>query len=180
MTQVVQSNLEASGIEWPAFRYPIPCMAHIIHLSLCAFMGYRGLKGCAKSWEAHERNQQFGQNECIDIGKSQWLRKEGNSGFNTVSAMIPGLAKIFWKQGIWRDFQSGDTDIQKAANACCIDYADTESSKWVHWMSISQSANPITTDSGWEDTMDIDAGVSWASLLITSIQQRVAQGSKIH
>jgi len=60
-------------------------------------MSSLGVKGCAKSWEAHERDQQFGENESIDIGKSQRLRKEGNARINTVSATRPGLAKIIEK-----------------------------------------------------------------------------------
>jgi len=72
-------------------------MAHIIHLALGAFMGSLGVKGRTKSWEAHEHYQQFVQNENIDIGNSQRLRKEGNARINKVSAMKPGLAKIIGK-----------------------------------------------------------------------------------
>jgi hypothetical protein len=97
MTRELQSTLEASGIEWPALRNHIPCMAHVIQLALGAFMSSLGVKGRTKSWEAHERNQQFGENESIDIGKSQRLPKEGNSRINKVSAMRPGLAKIIEK-----------------------------------------------------------------------------------
>jgi hypothetical protein len=56
-----------------------------------------GVKGSIKSWEAHQRNQQFGEIESIDIGQSQRLRKEGNARINMVSAMRPGLAKIIEK-----------------------------------------------------------------------------------
>jgi len=97
MTRELQSTLEASGIEWPALRNHIPCMAHVIQLALGAFMSSLGVKGRTKSWEAHERDQQFGENESIDIGKSQRLRKEGNARINKVSAMKPGLAKIIEK-----------------------------------------------------------------------------------
>jgi hypothetical protein len=45
----------------------------------------------------HEHDQQFGENESMDIGKSQRLRKEGNARINTVSAMRPGLAQIIKK-----------------------------------------------------------------------------------
>jgi len=72
-------------------------MAHIIQLALSAFMSSLGVKGRTKSWEAHERNQQFGENESIDVGKSERLRKEGNARINKVSAMRPGLAKIIEK-----------------------------------------------------------------------------------
>jgi len=94
MTCELQSTLEDSGIEWPALRNHIPCMAHVIQLALGAFMSSLGEKGRTKSWEAHERDQQFGEHESIDIGKSQRLRKDGNARINKVSAMRPGLAKI--------------------------------------------------------------------------------------
>jgi hypothetical protein len=69
-------------------------MAHVIQLALGAFMSSLGVKDRTKFWEAHERDQQFGENESIGIGKSQSLRKEGNARNNKVSAMKPGLAKI--------------------------------------------------------------------------------------
>jgi hypothetical protein len=97
MRRELQSTLEASGIEWPALRNHIPCMAHVIQLTLGAFMSSLGVKGLTKSWEAHERDQQFGENESIDIGKSERLRKEGNARINKVSAMRPGLANIIEK-----------------------------------------------------------------------------------
>jgi hypothetical protein len=46
-------------------------MVHIIQLALGAFMRSLGVTGRTKSWKAHERDQQFGKNESIDIGKSQ-------------------------------------------------------------------------------------------------------------
>jgi len=97
MTCELQSTHEASGIEWPALRNHIACMAHVIQLALGAFMSSLGVKGRTKCWEAHERDQQFGENESIDIWNSKRLRKEGNARINTVSAMKPGLTKIFEK-----------------------------------------------------------------------------------
>jgi len=67
-------------------------LAHVIQLALGAFKRGLGVKGHTKSWEAHVRDQQFGDNERIDIGKSQRLRKDGNARINKVSAMGPGLA----------------------------------------------------------------------------------------
>jgi len=87
MTRELQTSLEPSGIEWPALRHHIPCMAHIIQLSLGAFMSSVGVKGRTKSWEAHERDQQFAENESTDIGKSQRLRNKVNARINKVSAM---------------------------------------------------------------------------------------------
>jgi len=72
-------------------------MGHVIQLALDAFMSSLGVEGHTKSLEAHERDQQFGENDSIDIGKSQRLRKEGNARINKVSAMRPGLAKIIEK-----------------------------------------------------------------------------------
>jgi hypothetical protein len=69
-------------------------MAHVIQLAVGAFMSSLGVKSRTKSWESHEHDQQFGENQSIDIGKSQRLRKEGNARINKVSAMKPGLAKI--------------------------------------------------------------------------------------
>jgi len=83
------------------------------------------VKGRTKSWEAHVRDQQFGENESIDIGKSQRLRKDGNARINKVSAMRPGLAKLIEKVGISWYFESPEADIHKAENACCINYANT-------------------------------------------------------
>jgi hypothetical protein len=60
-------------------------------------MSSLSVKGRTKSWEAHERDQQFGVNESIDVGKSQRLRKQGNARINKVSAMRPGFAKIIEK-----------------------------------------------------------------------------------
>ena len=97
MTCELLSTLEASAIQWPALSNHIPCMAHIIQLALGAFMSSLSVKGRTKSWEAHERDQQSGENESTDNGKSQRLRKEGNARINKVSAMKPGLAKMIEK-----------------------------------------------------------------------------------
>ena len=97
MTCELQSTLEAFEIEWAALRNYIPCMAHVIQLASGAFMSSLSVKGGTKSSEANERDQHFGENEIIDIKKSQRLRKEGNARINKVSAMRPGLAKIIEK-----------------------------------------------------------------------------------
>ena len=110
MTRELQSTLEASGIVWPAVRNHIPCMVHIIQWAIGAFMSSLGGKGHTKSWEAHDRDQQFGENESIHIRKSQRLRKEGNTRINMVSAMKPGLAKIIKKVRISWCFESLELD----------------------------------------------------------------------
>ena len=137
MSGVPQLTLEASGMEWPALRNHIPWMAHIIHLALGAFMSSLGVKGRTKSWGAHKCNQQFGDNECVDIGKSQRHTKKGNDRLNMVSAMRCGLAKIVEEVRISRNFELPETGLQRAANTCCIDDADTGMSKQVHWLTNS-------------------------------------------
>jgi len=132
MTRELQSTLDTFGIEWPALRNCIPCMAHLIQLSLGAFMSNLGVKCCTKSWEAHQRDQQLIENESTDIGKNQRLRKEGNARINKVSAMRPGSAKIIEKVCISTYYESAETDHHIAENTCCIDYADTWTSKRVY------------------------------------------------
>jgi len=46
--------------------------------------------------------------------------------------MKPGFAMILEKVRISRYFESADTHLHIAENACCIDYANTWSSKRVH------------------------------------------------
>jgi len=179
MTRELQSTREASGIEWPALRNHIPCMAHIIQLSLGAFMSSLGVKGHTKSWEAHEHDQQFGEDKSIDIGKSQRLRKEGNARINKVLAMRPGLATIIEKLHISWYFESPDIHLHIPENACCIDYADTRLSKWVHWLSKSRTLHRRTSDDGYEDMMELYTGVAWAHLPTTGIHTRVASKSEI-
>jgi len=179
MTRKLQSTLQASGIQWPALRNHIPCMALTLQLTLAAFMRSLGVKGLTQSWEAHGHDQPFGEDGSIDIGNSQRHREAGNARINTVLAMRPALAKIIEKVRIWRYFENPETDSCRGANACCINYADTWSSKRVHWLSTTQSANSSTTCDQCEDMVQFITGVTWASLPITRIHPRVAQQSEI-
>ena len=90
-------------------------------LAVDSFMSSLGVKGRTKSWEAHEHDQQFGENEHLDIGKSQRLLKEGNARINKVSSMRLGLAKIIEKVHISRYFDCAETDLHIAENDCCND-----------------------------------------------------------
>jgi len=129
ITGVQQSTLEASGIELPALRNHIPSMAHVIQLALGAFMSSLSVKGCTRSWEANEGDQQLEENESTVIGRSQRLRKEGNARIKKASAMSPGLTNIIEKVPISCYFESPGTDLHITEKACCIDYADTRPSK---------------------------------------------------
>ena len=97
MTRELQSTFDAAGISWPAMRNYIACMVHVSQVALGAFMRSLGVKGHTKSWEDNQRNQQFGENECTDIGYSQTMRKKTTARINKVSAMSSGLAKIIEK-----------------------------------------------------------------------------------
>jgi len=97
MTRQLQSTLQAFAMKCPALRNRIPCMAHVIRLAIGALISSIGVKGCTRSWEAHEHDQQFGENEIIHIGKSQRFRNKGYARINMVSAMKPGSAKIIEK-----------------------------------------------------------------------------------
>jgi len=180
MTPELQSKLKASGIEWPALRNHIPWMAHVIQLALGAFMSSLGVKGRTKSWEAHERDQQLGETKSIDIGKSQWLRKEGNARINKVSAMRPGIAKIIEKVRSSWYFESPEADLHIAENACWMNYTDTWLPKRVHSLSKSQSLHCGTSDYGWEHTFELYSGVARVRLPITGIYTRVASEPKLH
>jgi len=180
MTSEPQSTLEGAGIKWPALRNHIPCMAHVIQLALGAFMSSLGVKHRTKTWEAHERDQQFRENECIGTRKRQRLPKVGNARINKVSAMRPGLAKIIDKLHISWYFESPETDLHKAENACCIDSADTWLSKRVHWLSKSQIPHCSTSDYGCDDKLELYTGVTRAGLPITGIHTWIASKSKIH
>jgi len=169
MTRELQSTFEASGIEWPALRMHLPCMAHIIQLALGALISIFGMKRCTKSRDAHERDQQCHDNERIDIRKSQRLRKEGNCRINKVSAMRPGLPKIIEIVCILWYFESPQTDLHKAENSCGIDYADTLSSKRAHWLATIERQHCATSDYRCEDTLELDPGVTWRGLPIMGI-----------
>jgi hypothetical protein len=125
MTCELQSTLEASGIAGPELRNHLPCMAHVVQLALGAFISSLGVQGRTQSWEADGCDQQFGENESIDVGQSQRLREEGNARINKVSAMKPGLGKIIEKVPISCYCESPDADLHIAENACCINYANT-------------------------------------------------------
>jgi len=179
MTWEPQSTIETSGIECPALRIHIPCMAHVIQLGLGAFMSSPGVNGPTQSSEAYERDQQFGKNESTDNGKSQWLRTQGNARINKVLAMRPHLAKIIDKVLISRYVDSPEMLLNIAANAPCIDYTDSWPSKRVHWLSKSQSTNCSTANYGCGDTLEFETGVAWANQPIMWIHPWVAQESTI-
>jgi len=97
MTCELQSTLVGSEIECAALRNHMIRMSHVNQIGLRAFISILSVKGPTKCWESHERDQQFGENESTDIGKSERLQKEGDAIINKVSAMRPSLEKIIEK-----------------------------------------------------------------------------------
>jgi len=95
-----------------------------------------------------------------------------------VSAMKPGLAKIIEKVHSSRYIENSETDHHIGANAACVNYVDTGSLEWVHWLSKCRSTNCSPTYYGWEIMVEFDTAVTWASLPITRIHLRVAEESK--
>jgi len=132
------------------------------------------VNGRAKSWAADEHDPQFGENDSIDTGKSQRLRKEGNARINILSAMRSGLAKMIVKVHISWYFESPQKDLHMAENAPGIMYTDTWSLKWLDWMSTSESPHCSTSDYGCEDTLELHTGAARARLPITGLHMWVA------
>jgi len=137
MTWELQSTLEATGIEWPALLNHIPYMAQVVQLAIGAVGSSLAVIGPTYSSESHDRDQQFAENEIMDIGNSQRLRNEGNARMNKVSPMKPGLAKINGKVRISWSVECPEVDLHIAENACWINYANTWSLKGVYWQSTS-------------------------------------------
>jgi len=178
ITQELKSTFECLGIKWLALRNNIQCMAQVIQLAFSAFMSSLSVKGSTMFREAYECDHQFGESESIDNGKSQTLRSLGNAGTNKVSTMRCGATKIIEKLHILLDFETSETDLHVAVNACGIDYADTWSSKWVHWLAKRQCMHHSKSCSGCENTVEFNIGVAWASLPNKWIRQQVAHESK--
>jgi len=84
-------------------------------------MSSLGIQSHTKTWDAHVRNHQFGENNAIDTAQSERLQKQGNARINNVSAMRQGLAMIIEKVGISRNVECLETDLHRAGTACCID-----------------------------------------------------------
>jgi len=175
----LQSTIEASGIEWPTLRYHIPCMVHIMELPIGAFRSSLCVKGCAKSCEPPQRDQQFRAINSIGIEQHQRNRKEGNASINMVSAIWPVLGNIINNVCISRNVDSAETDLHIAVNADSIDYSDTRSSKQVHLLIYSLRTNLCATDYESENMMDFNTEVAWGSLPMTRIHPQVAHESKI-
>jgi hypothetical protein len=96
-----------------------------------------------------------------------------------VSAMKPGLAKIFEKLSISWYFHCPEISFQRAENGCCIDYANAWLSKRVHSLSERHSPHHHTSDYGSEDALEFYPGVARARLPIMECHTQVAPKSKI-
>jgi hypothetical protein len=71
MSRELQSIIVSTGMEWPALVNHRPSSAEVIQLAVGAFIHSLSVIGHTKSREAHECDEQFGENTSTDIGKSQ-------------------------------------------------------------------------------------------------------------
>jgi len=159
----------------------MPCIAHMIQLALGAFMSSLCVKGCSKSWEAHERDLQFAKNDSTDCGNSQRLWIVGNATINKVSAMRAGLAKLIEKVCRSIYFQCAETDLHIvenasciAQNASCIDFADTWLSKQDQWHWKCNSPECSATHYRLEDMFELNTAIAQAWFPILSFHTEVA------
>lgn len=90
MLKELQRCLKTMEVEWSAAQNHIPCMAHIIQLSLSAFMGSLGVKGRNKSWEEGVRDE-------ISEDKRTKNSKVGTTRVRTIVSMRAGFNKIIEK-----------------------------------------------------------------------------------
>jgi len=142
-------------------------------------MSSLSVAGSTKSLGTHERVQQYGENKTMDIGKCQRLPNKSNARINKLSAMRPGLTKIIENVCMSTYCERPQTDLHKAENHCRIEYTDTCSLKWVHWLSKRHSPHLGTSHYRCGKQLEFDCGVVWESLTIMRIHPRVAPESKI-
>ena len=165
MTRELQLTFEAYRIGSPALSHHIACMAQVIQITLGPFLRSLGAKGHTKSWDAHECDHHFGENARTVIRKGQILRHEGTARMNKVCAMAPGLAKLIEKVHRKRHFESSETNIHIAENACCTDYSDTWSSKRVHWLPKAKlwikAQSMMDLKSQWKSTLELFEWANW-------------------
>jgi hypothetical protein len=108
---------------------------------------------------------------------SQRLRIVGNVRTTISSAMRPGWVKRIETVHIMIYCDSPETDIGIAANAGCLDYADTWPSKHDHWLSQRESTNRSTANYLCEETVEFDTAFASVGIPITRIHPWVTQGS---
>jgi len=114
------------------------------------------------------------------LGRIKDFEKKGTAKINKVSAMKSGLAEIIQTLCIIRYFECPETDLHIAENACCIDYAETWLSEWVHWQSTSHGPHCGTSDYECEETLELYTGVTRAGLPITGSHKWVASKLNVH
>lgn len=90
MTRCLQKIFKDRTIEWSASQNHMPCMTHVIQLTLGAFMESLGVKGRGKSWEDTER-EKIGQER---VGQGNRI---GGARVKRVELLDPGFSKIVEK-----------------------------------------------------------------------------------
>jgi len=138
----LQWTLDASGIELSAMRNHVRYMVRGIQIPFGGYISTLGMNGHTSAWESHECDQQFGENESMDIGNSQRHRKEGNARINNVLAMKPGLPKIIEKVHISRNFESPASDRHIGTNIAGL-ITETPG-RWKEFIVTQKGKLPIT------------------------------------
>lgn len=90
MARELQKSLKGMEVEWSAAQNHIPCMAHVIQLTLSAFMNSLGVKGRSKSWEE-------GVRETLNEDSKGRKVKIGSSRVKKIEDMDAGFSKIIEK-----------------------------------------------------------------------------------
>lgn len=102
MAKMLQGVLQELGNDWEAAQNHVPCMAHVIQLSLNAFMNKLQVSQREKYFADTERNQH--QMEDADIGTQEGRRKY--SKLEKFAKMPWGFNKIIEKVGYSKSWMS--------------------------------------------------------------------------
>jgi len=92
MTKFLEMLFADCSSEWRASQNHMPCMTHVIQLTLGAFMDSLGVKGRGKSWEDTERDKIAGEIP----GRRSKIRL-GGARVDRVNSLPAGFNKIVEK-----------------------------------------------------------------------------------
>ena len=92
MTKFLERLLADCSLEWCASQNHMPCMTHVIQLTLGAFMDSLGVQGQGKSWEDTERDKIAGE-----FPRRRSKIKLGGARVERVNSLPAGFNKIVEK-----------------------------------------------------------------------------------
>jgi len=117
----------------------------------------------------------------LDVSGIEWPELSNSIPFlaNVIELAVCAFMSRLRVKGRTESWKAHERNQQYAKNACCMDYANTQSLKWDLWLSKSEFTTRSTTNYGCSDTMTFNTGVVWETLPITRIHPKGAQQSKI-